>query len=240
MARMPSVLLVLLLQASAAVPTATPTPTPAPTPKRTPVTVSGYGTGRTLSDVARERKLTREKGEAAGKKGTLNVAPAAAAGTSRAGSPTPDAGSTAVAAGPAPRVVVESAEHGEVGSNGQVRIFGRVRNAGDAPACDVAVTVRLYDEKNQYLVSGGGKIDEPLLRPGAASSYGVWVQAPPGVGGLPKDKNLGYGLTGPSATLEGRWRGLGLAEAEVASAGDCPSEGGREKEAARPEGTPPD
>ncbi len=236
---MTSLLLVLLLSASAATPTPTPAPNPVPAPKRTPVTAAGYGGGRSLSDVARERKLAREKGGTTGKKGTLNVAPAAAAGTPPAGSPIPDAGAAAPAGGPAPRVVVESAENGGVGSNALVRIFGRVRNAGDAPACDVAVTVRLYDEKNQYLVSGGGRIDEPLLRPGMTSSFSVWVQIPPGVGGMPKDKTLGYGTSGPGGTLEGRWRGLGQTEAEVVSVGACPAEAGREKDAARPEETPP-
>jgi hypothetical protein len=240
---MPLLALLFLLQSAAPtpIPTPAPTKTPAPASTHTPVVAGRYGSGRTLSDVARERKLAKEKGTAAVKGGTLNIAPeGGGVGGKEAQGTAPDAAEKTPALGPNPLVVVESADHdGSVGSNGMVRVFGRVWNPGDAPACDVSVTVRLYDAKGQYLVSGGGKIDEPLLRPGASSSYGVWVQVPPGVGGMPKDKYLGYGTSGPSATLEGKWRGLGRAEAEVVSVGGpCPGERAEEKPAERPEETP--
>jgi len=205
------------------------------------VVAGSYGSGRTLSDVARERKLAKEKGTSATKGGTLNVAPAGGGiGAKDAPAAAPDVAAKGSGPGPTPLVIVESAEHnGIVGSNGMVRIFGRVRNTSDAPACDVSVTVRLYDEQSEYLVSGAGKIDEPLLKPGATSSYGVWVQAPPGVGGMPKEKSLGYGTTGPGGTLEGKWRGLGRAEGEVVSVGgSCPGDKPEEKPAERPEEKP--
>jgi hypothetical protein len=235
--------LLFLLQAAAPTPTPTPPPstTPSPAPKRTPVVAGGFGSGRTLSDVARERRLVKEKGTAAAKGGTLTVAPSGGGiGAKDAPAAPPDAAGKTSGLDPRRLVVVESAENnGVVGSNGMVRVYGQVKNAGDAPACDVSITVRLYDEKGVYLVSGGGKIDEPLLRPAMSSSYSVWVQAPPGVGGMPKEKVLGYGTTGPGGTLEGKWRGLGRAEAEIVSVGDsCPGEKPEEKPAGRPEEKP--
>jgi len=204
---------------------ATPTPTPAPTPKRTPVVATP---GRTLSDVARERKLQQARGEAP-RPGLLTVAPSGGGIGARGTEPSPKPADAAAAVPPAghqPVVFVNSAEHNDmVSGNGQVRVSGSVRNAGEAPACDVVLTVRLYDEKGVYLASGSGRIDEPLLRPGASSSFGFLVQVPPGVAGSRKQKSLGYGTTGGGVSLEGSWRTLGRAEAEVAlGGGACPGE----------------
>ena len=224
---MPALALVLILQAAAVTPVPTPTPTAAPTRKKTPVAASGAGTTRTLSDVAREIKIRGREGETAPKPASLTIAPAAGGiggGDVAAASATPPA---APAAGSG-AVVVESAGHdNSVGSSGQVRVFGTVRNAGEAPVCDVAISVRLYDTRGGYLVSGAGRLDEPLLRPGGRSSFSVTVQVPPGVAGSFRDKDLSLapGNMQGSVTLEGTWRTLGRAEAEVVSAADsCPGE----------------
>lgn len=231
---MPTLALALLFQAVAATPTPTPTPTPPPAPKRTPVAASGAGATRTLSDVAKERKLEALSGEVAPKPAGLTVAPA---GGGIGGKALPAASSKPTAkpaAGAGPAIVVESVEHGSVGSTGQVRVFGTVRNAGDAPVCDVSVAVRLYDDRNGYLVSGAAKLDEPVLKPGGRSSFSVFVQVPPGVVGSLKDKDLTPGTTGGSLTLEGSWRTLGRAEAEGVSAADsCPGEKPPEEPAAK-------
>jgi hypothetical protein len=123
-------------------------------------------------------------------------------------------------------VVVDAVQHNDsVGANGQVRVEGSVRNAGSVPACDVSVTVRLYDDRGRYLVSGAAKADEPMLRPGGSSSFAVWVQVPPGVAGTTRPKGPGSGPVSGSVTLEGNWRTLGRAEGEILSVAEsCPGE----------------
>ena len=229
---MTALAILVFLQVTAATPTptpgASPAVTPAPATKKTPVPAAGYGSGRTLSDVARERMIRKLKGEEAPKAPGLTVAPAGGGiggGGMKADTPA-DGSEDAAAAGPRPVVLVESAQHGDlVASNGQVHVFGTVRNTGTSPACDVVLTVRIYDDKDRYLASGGGRVDEPLLRPGGRSSFSIAVQAPPGVAGSGKQKSLGYGTSGGGVTLEGSWRTLGRAEAEVASVAEaCPGE----------------
>jgi hypothetical protein len=103
-----------------------------------------------------------------------------------------------------------------------------VRNTGSVSACDVSVTVRLYDDRGRYLVSGAARADEPILRPGGHSSFSVSVQAPPGVIGSTKPREPGSGPVSGSTTLEGNWRTLGNVDGEILSVGECPGE--------RPEG----
>ena len=241
---MTALAILVLLQVAAATPTPTPVATPSPTPKKTPVAATPWGFGRSLSDVARERKLQQLKGEAPPKARGLTVAPAAGGigGAGKVAATPAGASEAGAAAGPRPLVLVESAQHNDVvGSSGQVRVFGTVRNAGAAPACDVVMTVRLYDDKDRYLASGGGRIDEPLLQPGGRSSFNLFVQAPQGVAGSSKQKNLGYGTTGGGVTLEGSWRTLGRAEAEVAAVAEaCPGEKPVESPAPRDEPAPPE
>ena len=221
--------LVVLLQVAAATPTPTPAASPVPTPKKTPVAAAGYGTGKSLSDVARERKLQKEKGGEPPKAPGFTLAPAAG-GIGGAGKPVAEPVAppeTDTAPGPAPLVRVESAQHNDqVGSGGQVRVYGTVRNTGATAACDVVVNVRLYDDKSRYLVSGSGRIDDPRLPSGERSSYSVTVQVPQGVAGSGKQMSLNYGGTsGGGVTLEGSWRMLGRVEAEVVSVAEaCPGE----------------
>jgi len=207
-------ILLLLLEAGR------PAPTPTPGPTQTPVAASTYGGARTLSDVARERRLAKEKGES-GKtgKGGLTVASGSAGAASPAVTPAPAAGDEASAEGPRARLVVDSVAHnGIVGSGGQIAVFGKVRNNGSGPACDVALTIRIYDDKSQYLASTVVKVDEAVVAPNALVSFSGWLQAPPGVAGAVRDKVLGYGTTGAGATLEGKWRMLGdRVDAEVAA-----------------------
>ncbi|MFI5180675.1 MAG: FxLYD domain-containing protein [Thermoanaerobaculia bacterium] len=216
-------LIALLLQAAAATPTPAPVPTPTPAAVRTPTRAAAYGGTRTLSDVARERKLKGTPGAPSAKKGSVSVASGSAGG-----SPTPTAtGSvTPVNGRLSPIVVVDEVHHDQVvGPNGQVRVEGAVRNAGNVLACDVSVTVRLYDDRGRYLVSGAAKADEPILRPGRSSSFAVWVQVPPGIAGAMQSTGPGSGPTSGSFTLEGNWRTLGRAEGEILSVADsCPGE----------------
>ncbi len=218
---MPTLAIALLLQAAAATPLPTPTPKVLPPPRKTPVAASGAGATRTLSDVAREIRLRKGSGEAPPKPGSLTVAPAGG-GIGGKGLPASSSSPTVTpVAGAGPAVVVESAEHeSSVGTAGLVRVFGTVRNAGDTPACGVSLSVRLYDSRDGFLVSGSGTPDEAVLKPGARSSYSVTLHVPPGVAGSLRDKDLTPGSTQGSVTLEGTWRTLGRAEAEVVSASD--------------------
>ncbi len=189
--------------------------------------------------MAREIRLRKGSGEASPKPASLTVAPAGG-GIGGKGLPAPSSSPTATpAAGAVPAVVVESAEHeNSVGTNGLVRVFGTVRNAGDTPACDVALSVRLYDSGDGFLVSGSGAPDEPVLKPGARSSYSATLHVPPGVAGSLKERDLMPGSTQGSVTLEGTWRTLGRAETEVISASDCA--GGTRPQAATEPKPPPE
>ena len=228
---MPVLAVLLLLQTAAASPTPTPAVTPAPTPtpaaRKTTLGSSSATSGgtRTLSDVARERKLKKAEGEPSAKKGSVSVA-SGSAGDGPSASPTVT-GTVAPGSGRVlPIVVVDAVHHDDVvGVNGQVRVSGSVRNAGNVPACDVSVTVRLYDDRGGYLVSGAARADEPILRPGGSSSFAVWVQVPPGVVGAMRPTGPGSGPVSGSVTLEGNWRTLGRADAEIQSVADaCPGE----------------
>ena len=228
--------LLLLLEAGR------PAPTPTPGPTQTPVTASTYGGGRTLSDVARERRLAKEKGEA-GKtgKGGVTVASGTAGAALPAGTPTPAAGDEAEVDGPKARLVIDSVAHnGIVGSGGQIAVFGKLRNNGHGSACDVALTIRIYDDKSQYLASTVVKLDEAVIAPNAFVSFSGWLQAPPGVAGSIRDKALGYGTTGPGATLEGKWRMLGdRVDAEVTTYSEkCLAPKGDRGEKADPRASP--
>lgn len=226
---MPLLAALLLLQMAAATPTPVPTPVPTPTPVPRKTTVgagaAAYGGSRTLSDVARERKLKKAEGESAGKKGSVTVA-SGGGGAGASENPTPTGTVTPTSGRVPPSVVVDAVQHNDVvGANGQVRVEGSVRNAGSVPACDVAVTIRLYDDRGRYLVSGAAKADEPILRPGGSSSFAVWVQVPPGIAGTTRPKGPGSGPVSGSVTIEGNWRTLGRAEAEIQSVAEtCPGE----------------
>jgi len=230
---MPLLAALLLLQTAAATPTPVPTPapTPAPAPAKGTAGTAGtsgsaaYGGTRTLSDIARERKLKGTEGAPSAKKGSVSVA-SGSSGAGASATPAVTGTGTPTSERVAPAVVVDAVQHNEsVGANGQVRVEGSVRNAGSVPACDVAVTVRLYDDRGRYLVSGAAKADEPILKPGGSSSFAVWVQVPPGVAGTTRPKGPGSGPVSGSVTIEGNWRTLGRAEAEIQSVAEtCPGE----------------
>ena len=198
------VLALFLLQA------ASPTPTPPPAPVATPTPV--VSTAKTLSDLARERRIAKEKAGATAtpaKGGTLSVGPKTQGADPEAPA-TPLPGDESPADGRRARLVVDSAEHnGVVQSGGQVQVYGKIRNNGFGPACDISLTVRIYDNKGNYLASAVTKADEGVVPPNSVASFNAWLQAPPGVAGMIRDKILGYGTTGAGATLEGQWRMLG-------------------------------
>jgi hypothetical protein len=229
----------LLLQTAAATPAPTPTPVPTPAPapaKGTSGTLgasgapgnsgsAAWGGSRTLSDIARERKLKASESTASTKKGSVSVA-SGDSGAPASVSPTPAGTVTPGSGRVSPVVVVDGVHHdGVVGVNGQVRVSGSARNAGNVAACDVSVIVRLYDDRGRYLVSGAAKADEPILRPGGSASFAVWVQVPPGVVGSMGPTGPGSGPVSGSVTIEGKWRTLGRAEAELQSVAEaCPGE----------------
>lgn len=228
MPAMPLFAAILLLQAAASTPTPVPARTPSSAPTPTPVPIrtvpgpSAFGGARTLSDVARERKLGAKPGDPSAKKGSVTVASGSAGAST---TPTPAGSATPTEERVPPSVVVDAVRHNDsVSANGTVRVEGSVRNTGNVPACDVAVTVRLYDDRGRYLVSGAAKADETILRPGGSSSFSVSVQVPPGVAGTTKSKEPGSGPVSGSTSLEGNWRTLGNADGEILSVGDCPSE----------------
>jgi hypothetical protein len=208
-------MLAILVMMLAAEPSPTLEPSPTPMPKRAPVPATGqYGRPRTLSDVARERKLAIGKGG-----GNVSVASGSGGGTAKA-SPSPDGGAVATPAddGLRPNLVVESVRTNDtVGQRGETAVFGNVRNSGRAGACNVRLAIKVFDDRGVYLASGEAAADVSLINPGETVSFAATIQLPPGVAGARREKNLGYGTTGSGGTLEGQWRTLGAAEAAVST-----------------------
>ncbi len=201
--------LVLVLFLVAPPPTATPTPAP------TPTAAPDSGRRRTLSDVARERKLRT------GGKGAVTVAPPAKGSASEKGAPA----QTPTPAGPSRSgaVEVDSVAHNDVvGARGELIVFGKIRNRGSVPVCNVRVTARLYDNRGLYLMSSEMSPDQAVVAPGETVSFSATVTVPPGVRGSTKEKQLGDGTSLPQSSLEGSWTVLGRPEAEVSSwSEDC-------------------
>lgn len=199
----------VLLQAAAA------TPSPEPTPTRRPAAAGP----RTLQDVARERKLASSKGK--GTLGTLSVGPST---QTPAPAATPEAGA---APSPTPEVEVSTASvrvtavsnDGIVDPGGGVRVNGTIRNGGYRIACNVVVTVRILDNRGNYLSSGQATLDAPLVQPGEVVSFHTVVQAPPGVRGGRTDPDR-KDVSGGSTTMAGEWKLLGGTEASVATASE--------------------
>jgi hypothetical protein len=208
-------LLLLLAAEPSPSPSASPSPTPAATPVRVPAT-GQYGRPRTLSDVARERKL------AAGKSGGSVTVASGRAGAPAKGSPSPESGAVPAATpaddGPRPQLSIESvATNDVVGAKGETGVFGKIRNSGSGPACNVRVAIKVYDERNVFLASGEAPADQSLINAGETVTFSTTVQLPPGVAGGRKEKSVGYGTTKGGGTLEGQWRILGAAEASISS-----------------------
>jgi hypothetical protein len=208
-------LALLLMLAAEPTPTAAASPSPTPAAGRTPVPATGqFGRPRTLSDVARERKLATGKGT-----GSVSVASGSESGAAK---PTPSLEGGALPVppdeSPQPHLVVESVRTNDtVGGRGETGVFGRIRNSGSAPACNVRVAIKVFDDHSVYLASGEAPADQSLIKAGETVSFATTIQLPPGVAGPRREKYLGYGTTGGGGTLEGQWRTLGAAEAAVSS-----------------------
>ena len=204
----------VLLQAAAATPSPAPTPTTTPTPR---ASVAGP---RTLQDIARERKLAgAQKGKGSlvtisGGPSTQTPAPKASpeAGAAPESAPDPEAPASTTSVR-----VFSVANDGVVDASGGVRVAGSVRNGGYRAACNVVISVKIFDSRGEYLSSGQATPDVAILPPGDIVSFHTIVQAPPGVRGArtsPDRKDTTEGST----TMAGDWKLLGGAEATVVSA----------------------
>jgi hypothetical protein len=192
---------------------------------------------KTLSELARERKLAKEKGIKTAGTGSVTVAkPGVVTNPS-----VPQVPQEKAAPGKDDlHVYVESVDHNDtVSASGQTTVFGKVRNAGDIGACGLRVAVRVYDERGTYLSSGEAAIDQSQVGPGESVSFQIAVQVPPGVAGRLRDRanSQNRGTTVAGGTIEGNWRYLGRAEGEIRNASPCAGEPRTEPEPA-PEPAP--
>ncbi len=145
-----------------------------------------------------------------------------ATGVPAKGTPAPEnaatPGATPADDGVRPQLSVESvATNDVVGSRGETGVFGRIRNSGSGPACNVHVAIKVFDERNVFLASGEAAADQSLINAGDTVTFSTTVQLPPGVAGGRREKSVGYGTTKGGGTLEGQWRILGAAEASISS-----------------------
>lgn len=211
--------LLVLLQVATATPNASPTPTPTPT-------VRGLVRPRTLQDVARERRL-KTGPDAKGSVSEIKLGPAAGAspattpGSTPSASPTANAETLAEAPSASDVRVMAVSSDGLVDSVGLVRVSGTVRNMGDQAVCSVAILVKIFDSKGDYLASAQTTSDVNVLPAKETSSFHASVQAPPGVRGGRANPDR-RDLTDGSTTMGGDWKVLGGTEAKVVDVSACP------------------
>ncbi len=216
--------LLVLLQVAAAAPNATPAPTPTPTPTATPTPATrGLVRPRTLQDVARERRL-KTGADAKGSLSTITLGPAPGSTPGATPSASPVAGEEKppIEAPTASDVrVVAVSNDRVVDPAGLVRVSGTVRNGGDQSVCSIAILVRIFDSKGNYLASAQTTADVNILPAKETSSFHASVQAPPGVRGARVDPDR-RDVTDGSTTMAGDWTLLGGTEAKVVDAAACP------------------
>jgi hypothetical protein len=196
---LPAVIVFLAAQAASATPAATPTATPStttPIPIPTPVPAADPYRPRSLSEIARERRLGRLSGSGA------------AVVTTPEPEPVPSGAPAAHRQGP---VRVEDVQDTGAVTDGFVSVYGTVRNTGHVAACRVRILLRLYDDHGVLLSTGETTTDLKIVGPGEAVAFGGIVKAPAGVRGSRERKPDPL----VDRTTSTNWQRVGHVEAEI-------------------------
>ena len=139
--------LLLAAQVSSSAPAPTPTDTPGPptpVPTATPVGAANPNRPRSLSELAKERRLGRLTGSGAAVVTTPEPEPAPA------GTPAEPPILSASARRSALLRVEDVQDNGAV-ADGRVSIYGKIRNTGRTPLCRVRIFLRMYDDHGVLL-----------------------------------------------------------------------------------------
>ena len=206
---LPALIVLLAAQAASATPTATPAATPAPLLSPTPVAAADPYHPRTLSEIAKERRLGRLSGSGAAVVTTPEPA-------LRAASPSSSIPPEPAPARRAETVRVEKVQENGAVTDGSVSVYGTVRNSGRTAACRVRIFLRLYDVHGVLLSTGETTTDLKVVGPGEAVTFGGMVRVPAGVRGSRERK--------PDPLVDGmaptNWQRVGRVEAEVLDASE--------------------
>lgn len=207
-----AVIILLAAQVSSSTPAPTPTALPeakAPVPTATPVAAANPNRPRSLSELAKERRLGRLTGTGAALVTTPEPEPAPA------GTPAASAGMSA-AARRAGMLRVEDVQDNGAVADGRVSIYGRVRNTGRVPLCRVRIFLTLFDDHGVLLSTGETTTDLKIVSAGETVTFGGAVKAPAGLRGSSERK--------PDLLVDGRsatnWQRVGRVQAEIIDASD--------------------
>ena len=194
----PAVVVLLAAQAS--------TSTPAATPTVTPVAAADPYRPRSLSELAKDRRLGRLTG--------VGAAVVTTPGPEQ--EPTPAISTTSAAARRSGMLRVEDVQDNVAVSDGRVSVFGTVRNIGRVPLCRVRIFLKLYDDHGVLLSIGETTTDLKIVAAGEVVTFGGTVKAPAGLRGSSERK--------PDPLADGRsatnWQRVGRVQVEVIDAGD--------------------
>jgi hypothetical protein len=203
---LPAVIVLFAAQASSPTPAPSPTPTPVaatPVPKPTPVPAADPNRPRSLSEIARERRLGRLAGAGA----VVVTTP----------EPEPDlAPSGTPSARRAGLVRVEDVQDNGAVTEGFVSVYGTVRNTGRVPTCRVRIFLRLYDDHGVLLSTGETTTDLKVVAPGEAVTFGGTVKTPAGLRGS-RERKPDPLVDGPAST---NWQRVGRVDAEIIDVSD--------------------
>jgi len=212
------VIVLFAAQVSSSSATATPTPTatplaPAPVPTATPVAAADPFRPRSLSELAKERRLGRLTGTGAAVVTTPEPEPAGTPPASY-GSFAPSA--TSAAARRSGMLRVEDVQDNGAVTDGRVSVYGTVRNTGRVPLCRVRIFLRLYDDHDVLLSTGETTTDLKVVGAGETVTFGGTVKAPAGLRGSSERK--------PDPLVDGRsatnWKRVGRIQPEIIDASD--------------------
>jgi hypothetical protein len=213
---LPAVIVLLAAQASSSTTAATPAPTPTathsaptPVPTATPVAAADPYHPRSLSELAKERRLGRLTGTGAAVVTTPEPEPAPQ------GAPPASSGVSAAARRSGMLRVEDVQDNGTV-ADGRVSVYGTVRNTGHVPLCRVRIFLRLYDDHGVFLSTGETTTDLKIVGAGEAVTFGGTVKAPAGLRGS-SERKLDPLIDGRSAT---NWQRVGRIQAEIIDASD--------------------
>jgi hypothetical protein len=211
----PAIAFLLAAQVSSSTPSPTPTAkpsAPSPVPTATPVAAADPYHPRSLSELAKERRLGRLTGVGAAVVTTPEPEPAPQ------GTPPGSSGSssTSAAARRSGMLRVEDVQDNGTVTDGRVSVYGAVRNTGRVPLCRVRIFLRLYDDHGVLLSTGETTTDLKVVAAGEAVTFGGTVKAPAGLRGSSERKPDPL-VDGPSST---NWRRVGRVQAEIIDASD--------------------
>jgi hypothetical protein len=203
---------VLFAQVSSSTPAPTPTAlpsTPTPVSTATPVAAADPNRPRTLSELAKERRLGRLTGTGAALVTTPEPEPAPAG--------TPAASPVVFAAARRSGMLrVEDVQDNGAVADGRVSVYGRVRNTGRVPLCRIRIFLTLFDDHGVLLSTGETTTDLKIVSAGEAVTFGGTVKAPAGLRGSSERK--------PDLLVDGRsatnWQRVGRVQAEIIDASD--------------------